>query len=347
MNLDLHQIKQAVQKNCHIADATAAGDYTLCIYLLKMREFYRWEQGINFGDALPNATVGNWLRSREQLWEVLQDESFAPITIDGTHYDPFDSAAINSALTPQHLIYSGGFGYNVKPHFFLGVLEKHEAHQDFDIYVSGDEYACDLTSPPAMSQGKNIYIRRDALRRMLWEKYEQWLWNKPDNALGRAVAYYDFEHDLDSALDVMTSNELQSIIWHEIGEVNAHYQLGEGWEKLLLHVPHSKLEIMLRAIRDLYADSLSTLPQLLEQENVPALHFFFANLTNMRKHLFPGITAAYENWHRTGDRAELHRVSQEGEAHWGGLCQQVLAYVERHPTHFTQPLVELIENSRL
>ena len=32
---------QTVQRNCHIADARHAGDYTLCVYLLKMREFYR------------------------------------------------------------------------------------------------------------------------------------------------------------------------------------------------------------------------------------------------------------------------------------------------------------------
>lgn len=347
MSLDLQKIKQTVQKNCHIADATAAGNYTMCIYLLKMREFYRWEHGYNFGDPLPNDSVGNWLRSREQLWETLQDESFKPLAINGITYDPFDSAAINTALAPQHLIYSGGFGYNVKPHFFLGVLEKHEVHQEFDIYVSGDEYACDLTSPPAMSQGKNIYIRRDALRRMLWEKYEQWLWNKPDNALGHALAYYDFECDLDLALDTMTQNELQSVIWHEIGEVMAHYQLGEGWEKLLIQVPHSKLEIMLRAVRDLYADTISTLPRILEQENAATLHFFFANLTNMRKYLFPGIITAYDDWHRTGNRAELYRVSKEGSVHWGTLCQRIMSFIEKHPADFNQPLMDLIDKNRL
>lgn len=38
---------KTVQKNCDIADARHAGDYTLCVYLLKMREMYRWEQGIS------------------------------------------------------------------------------------------------------------------------------------------------------------------------------------------------------------------------------------------------------------------------------------------------------------
>lgn len=347
MNLDLNSIKQTVQKNCHIADANAASDYTLCIYLMKMREYYRWEHGHNYGDTLPNSAVGEWLRTREHLWETLEEENFAPIPIEAELHDPFDSANINAVLQPHHLIYSGGFGYNVKPHFFLGVLEKHEHHHDFDIYVAGDEYACDLTSPPAMSQGKTIYIRRDALRRMLWEKYEQWLWNKPDNAMGRALAFYDFAGDIDTALDQMTNTELQSALWHEIGEVQAHHDLGEAWEKLLLQVPHSKLEIMLRAIRDLYADCVSTLPNLLRQDNPAALHFFLANLTNMRKHLFPGVIAAYESWRHTNDPAPLQQITERGAAHWGKLCHDVVAYAQQHPDKFTPPLVAMIEQHKL
>ena len=82
MNLDLNSIKQTVQKNCHIADANAASDYTLCIYLMKMREYYRWEHGHNYGDTLPNSAVGEWLRTREHLWETLEEENFAPIPIE-------------------------------------------------------------------------------------------------------------------------------------------------------------------------------------------------------------------------------------------------------------------------
>lgn len=347
MNLDLHSIKQTVQKNCHIADANAASDYTLCIYLMKMREYYRWEHGHNYGDTLPNSAVGEWLRTRERLWETLEEENFAPIRIDDTLLDPFNSADINAALQPHHLIYSGGFGYNVKPHFFLGVLERHEQHQDFDIYIAGDEYACDLTSPPAMSQGKTIYIRRDALRRLLWERYEQWLWNKPDNAMGRALSFYDFAEDIDTALDQMTATELQSALLHELGEVQAHHRLGDNWEKLLLQIPHSKLEIMLRAIRDLYADCISTLPGLCDQANPAALHFFSANLTHMRKHLFPAVLGAYETWNNSGDLTALQEIAEQGAIHWGKLCDKIITYTQQHPDAFMRPLVSMIETHKL
>lgn len=72
--LDSHQLNklsETVQQNCHIADAAHAGDYTLCIYLLKMREFYRWEQKAAFSTKLENKTVGSWLKEREALWNNL------------------------------------------------------------------------------------------------------------------------------------------------------------------------------------------------------------------------------------------------------------------------------------
>ena len=298
MKFDLANIKQAVQHNCHIADANAAGNYTLCIYLLKMREFYRWESGYNYGDHLPSDEVGTWLRQREELWESLQEQDFTKIPINGELYDPFDATNINHNLTPQRLVYSGGLGRNTHAHFFLGVLERHEHHHGFDIIVVADEYARDLTAPPAMSQGKTIYIRREAMRRMVWEKYEQWLWNRPDNAMGRALQFYPFETRLDLALEQMTNNELDAAVLHEIGEVKAYTTLGEKWEEMLFALPHSKLELLLRSVRDHLADCSSTLPELIEQKNIPSLHFYIGNLNNLRKDVFPGLLKAYESWLR-------------------------------------------------
>lgn len=345
-NFDLADIKQAVQHNCHIADANAAGNYTLCIYLLKMREFYRWESGYNYGDNLPNEEVGTWLRAREELWEKLQEENFTQIPIDGELYDPFDSASINRTLTPQRLIYSGGLGRNTHAHFFLGVLERYEHHHGFDIIVVADEYARDLTAPPAMSQGKTIYIRREAMRRMIWEKYEQWLWNKPDNAMGRALQFYPFESRLDLALEQMTDNELDAAVLHEIGEVKAYSTLGEQWEQMLFDVPHSKLELLLRSARDHFADCSSTLPALIEQRNVPSLHFYIGNLTNLRKEIFPGLLRAYEAWLRTDDYAPLQDIASQGLAHWESVCKTIL-HQHRQPDIAHSDIIAYIETNKL
>jgi hypothetical protein len=347
MNLDLHTLKQTVQKNCHIADANSAGNYTLCIYLLKMREFYRWENGYNFGDNIPREEVGNWLREREALWEDLQNADFEKLPLDDQFFDPFDAQTINQTLHDEHLVYSAGLGQNNAAHFFLGVLDRRERHDEFEIIVVADEYARDLTAPPAMSQGKTIYIRREAFYRLMWEKYEQWLWNRPDNALGRALAYYPFETDLYKALDQLTRNELNSAVLHEIGEVRAHAVLGDAWEDLLHALPHSKAALMLRAIRDHYADSLSTLPTLLQQENAASIHFYIGNLTNMRKDLFPSLTQAYQKWHENGDLQALKSLVQTSKAHWETVCGEVLAIARNTPEDLSTKLNQYIENNRL
>lgn len=64
---NLGQLASTVQKNCHISDARHAGDLTLCVFLFKMREFYRWEHDIPFSAQIPKEAVSEWLREREQV----------------------------------------------------------------------------------------------------------------------------------------------------------------------------------------------------------------------------------------------------------------------------------------
>jgi hypothetical protein len=262
-------------------------------------------------------------------------------------YDPFDSHAINTILKPQRLVYSGGLGRNTNAHFFLGVLERNELYNGFEIIVVADEYARDLTAPPAMSQGNTIYIRREAMRRLIWEKYEQWLWNRPQNAMARALEFYDFENQLEHSLTAMTNMELNSAILHEIGEVKAYEILGEQWEELLFSLPHSKLELLLRSIRDHLADCLSTLPNMIEEENIPSLHFYIANLTHLRKDLFPELLAAYNEWLDTKDFQKLNAIVKKGANHWEQLCQSVLSTWKHNPDIEKQELIEFIEANKL
>lgn len=325
MHAQYQPLLEAVRKNCHITDALHAGDYTLCVYLLKMREYYRWEKGHDFGTALPHADVSHWLREREQFWESIERETFAPLPINGDRYDPFDTDALNKALNPHGLVYSAGVGQQGRPHFFLGKLQQRQQRATFTILISDNEYARDLAAPPAMTLGNTIFVRRESLRRMLWERIEEWRWNSPDNAMGRAIACYDFETDTDSALDAMADEQLQVLLLHEMGEVQAGEILGDGWENMLTDLPRSRTELSLRAVRDLLADSLSTLPALVEAGQPATLHFFFATLTPLRKQLAPQLLAAYANWLETGSLDALEAHIPEAQAHWRALTLEILA----------------------
>lgn len=346
MNSVLLELKDTVQTNCHISDALHAGNYTLCIYLMKMREFYRWEQKENFQAPLPHEQVGSWLRQREHLWESLEDSEFKDIPMNEQSFGPFESQSINEILNEQGLVYSGGLGLNNKPHFFLGKLESRQEFNGYTVLISSEEYARDLTSPPGMTQGNTIFIRRESLKRLLWERLETWNWNQPDNALGRALSFYDFKHDLENALEQMTETETRAMLLHEIGEIRAGQLLGQAWEDLLVNLPHSKAELMLRAIRDHLADSLSTFPALLEEQNEASIHFYMGNLNNMRKHLYPELQKTYEQWMSGKDYSLLEKQNEVAVEHWQSLCDKVLA-LDVNQENIKSSIENLIESHRL
>ncbi len=320
---------ETVQRNCDIADARHATGYTLCVYLLKMREYFRWENGYSFNAALPKDEVGGWVQKRESLWEDLEHDSFMPLLLDGQEFDPFDTDHVNQALVPKGYVYSGGIGVRAAPHFFLAKLESKEVCDNFTRYVAATECARDLTAPPAMTQGNNVFVRRESLRRLLWERFQEWQWHKHENAMARALSYYDFEKDVDDALDQMTENEMEAVTLHEIGEFIASRELGDDWREMIVNLPASRAEIMSRAVKDLLADCLTTLPGLMENYNPASLHFYAANLGAMRKELFPGFQNAYQDWVATNDLKPLKKLVAAGVKHWRCLANEMLSCYQK------------------
>jgi hypothetical protein len=345
-------LTDAVQRNCHISDARHGGDYSLCIYLMKMREYYRWEKRLPFDAVLEKDSVGNWLAEREELWEELADAELSPLEIDGEHFDPFDADAINARLAPAGLVYSSGLGNQAKPHFFLADLERRADNGDCAVYVSAGEYARDLTAPPAMSLGRTIFLRRESLRRMLWEKLESWRWSRPDNALGRAFACYQFDADFEAALDAMTDREIDNALLHEQGEHQAGLALGDAaWGAMLLDVAQTPAELMARAVRDHLADCQVTLPRLLQGDDPvsqpAALHFYLGNLTNMRKSIFPALADCYEAWRSDGDLSRLRQIAARGREHWLELGEAIIALHREHGPGAAEPIRELVSARHL
>ena len=310
------QLADVVQRNCDISDARHAGDYGLCTFLLKMREYYRWEHELPFARALPRDELGEWLKTREQNWAGIEAEDFAPLALGRGELDPFDADAANRELLAQGHVYGAGYGPLHKPVFFLGRLLRVETRAGFTILVSSCEYARELAAPPAMLQGRTIYLRQESVRRYLWEKVEEWQWRKHDNAMARALANYPFATDAEAALQGMTDNEIETMILHEVGEAMAGELLGDRWRELVLSVARTPGELMVRAVRDLLADCLSTLPGLLQRANLPALHFYFATFDAPRRQLFPQALQAYEHFLRSGELDRLWQTVRDGKERW-------------------------------
>ena len=344
----MQDLIEAVQRNCDIVDARHGGDFGMCTYLLKMRELYRWERGLPLGAPLGRDEVGDWLSAREAHLEALAEEDFGQVVIDGRAIDPFDAEAVNTAIGARGLVYSAGLVHGGRPHFFLAELEGERcADRGFLLRVSGRELARCLNAPPAMTRGSTIFLRRESLRRYLWEKYESWLWTRAENAMARAVACYPFERALERALDSMVEAEMSVIEAHERGEYQAGLDLGDAWEPMLLDLALTPAELMARAVRDHLADCTHTLPMLIEPGREPSLHFFMANLGAMRRQLFPSLETAYREWLTSGDRSGLADLIGRAAGHWRELAARMLMLHEKHGAGAARPIAGAVEGSFL
>jgi len=326
---NLHRLVAAVQKNCDISDAHHARDMTMCTYLLEMREFFRWEHDIPLDQAPPKDELGNWLSQREARWGEFESEIFEPLPVGDRQYGPFEIKAINRELNPAGLVYGGGYGRFHKPHFFLGELLQRERRDGFELLVTGCEYARDITSVPAAFQDGAIYVRRDALRRWLWEKVELWSVKKNDGPLKAALDGYGYVADPRGGLERMTETESEAVILHEIGEGLAERLLGRDWKNMISSFTRKRPEILARAVRDNLADCLSTVPGLIERDARCSIHFYFANFEGMRRTLFPRLVDSYRSWCAAGTTASLLDAARAGTAHWTDVASRL---IELHRT---------------
>jgi hypothetical protein len=328
---DRARLVAAVQTNCHIADARHAADMTLCIYLLQMREYFRWERAAPFGAVLARDEVGVWIAEREKLWSSLEDAPFVALPCPGaaTALDAFDVAAMNRALLPAGLLYGAGFAASDRPVFFLAELHSASQRDGLAVLSAGRELARGLLAPPAAldaaAQVPAIVLRREAVARWGWEKFETYALRRvAGSALHAAVEAYGFERGFDAALPRWIAEQGEAMVLHEIGEHRAGELLGAQWGALRLSLPTRRGDLYARAVRDQLADFLVTLPTLLERDATASIHVWFANYDGVRELLFPALKAAYAAW-RAGDGGRaLRDAIAEGEAHFTRLARQAL-----------------------
>ena len=149
---------EAVQTNCHIADARHAQDLSLCTFLLQIREFHRWERGLPLNAPLQRAEVGAWIAQREALWAELEAREFLRLPLEGVDDaggEPFETAPLNAQLQAQGLVYGAGWAGARRPGFFLAELIELRAieAEGLRVQLCGREWARGLFAPPAVLAG--------------------------------------------------------------------------------------------------------------------------------------------------------------------------------------------------
>jgi len=324
MSTSLAPLLAAVQANCHLSDARHAQDLTLCNYLLAMREYYRWEHELPMHAAPPRAEVARWIAERESLWESLAESSWTRLPLRAGDADPFAVAAINAELVPEGLLYGAGTGRFGKPHFFLARLARREERDGVEILEAGCEYARDIDAAPAFLQDGRIVLRREAFERWLWLRAEAWEGRASEGAMAAALDAYGYGTERTRALARMAEAERETLILHELGELAAGRLLGDDWERFMDGLADRRTEITARAVRDLLADTLVTLPKLLERDATPSLHFWFATFSGMRQELFPLLTAAHTQWCGSGRTTAIAAAVAAGREHWERVARALV-----------------------
>ena len=92
--------------------------------------------------------------------------------------------------------------------------------------------------------------------------------------------------------------------------------IGDRWQSLVGRTEDPVLELKIRAVRDNLADCLASLPACLALENWSSVDFYYANMTPLRKELFPSFCRAYREARDSGHYRALAPLIRRAREHW-------------------------------
>jgi len=298
--VDIESLTAAVQRNCDLADAVHAREKSLCTYLLNLREYFRWQTDLPLGATPDRDRLGRWISGREQAWDQLRlraTEGFDPLPLAFRRVDPFDEATVNASLAPHRLVYGAGIGLFGAQLFFLAEIASSTTRDGVPVLVAGRELARGLAAVPATSRAGAIVVRGDALRRWLWTRIEGRPRGRRPDALSVALELYGAGEDATAAVERIVEAATETVVLHELGELHAAAELGPEWEQMLVETGDRRMELLLRAVRDLLADTAVTLPELLQRDDPGALLFWQSTFDGLRRELAPELGRAFDAQH--------------------------------------------------
>ncbi|MFP3983998.1 MAG: Sfum_1244 family protein, partial [Desulfurivibrionaceae bacterium] len=258
----LEDLANSIQRNCTISDARFAGFYSLCILILRLRNLYKWEKGLEPWSEPDTPVLMEWVDAREKLWESLFDEPFQSLDYNGQVLDPLEGSAVNQWFSGSGLLYGAGYGRSLKPIFFLADKKEERKVEGIPLFILGKEQARELAAPFAMNQEEIIYIRREPLRFHLWDQIQEIPYTGKKTLL-HALKFYQVlnkDGEIDQSrlihnFDRMVDTELETFVYHEIGEIQEDMITSSVSRQIINAFPHSPIEFLSRAVRDLLADT--------------------------------------------------------------------------------------------
>lgn len=313
----LKAILPTIRKNCDISNAHHSGLFSLCGLFLRMKDQYNWEQNNPPWNPTDKDQLLSWIDNKENSWLGCLDSPFEPIRLKGRAFHYLNNQVINQYLLPVGLYYGSGYGRGLKPTFFLGTIREKRQFQGYTVIILERDLACDLSPAPALRQGRTIVIRLDPLRFFLWSKIQE-MEHLEREGTDMALAYYGWNpsHPPQVQLEAIVQSEQETILYHELGEARDR-SLPQGlWRSLLVDFPLSRIELYLRTLKDLLADTHpgGTLNYVVQKKKAGSLGFYLSNLKGLRRSLFPEIVTAIREFKKQEDWAGIEQGRKAGRA---------------------------------
>jgi hypothetical protein len=334
----IEEIAAQVQRNCRISDARAWGYYSICGLLLRLRELYKWEHGLEPWALAEKDLVMSWIGDREKEWEDLEDADLKPLEAAGKQFDPLDTTGVNALVEPLGFHYGAGYGMGYKPLFVLGRMDSRTSEDGVVIFVLGKELVRDLSPVPAMNRDGVVIARKDPMKWFLWHHLED-AGMKKDSSLA-ALAVAQDGRDLDTLLTdpstaeeyfgELAERETAVAVHHEIGEIQEERRLEGAWDQAFSRSCGKKTELLARGLKDALADTGrgGRLAHIIGQRSAASLGLYAAFSEGLHRGLFPELGKVFLGLVDDGD---WERVEAAREA------------AHRRLRGFTDPLFRLFD----
>ncbi len=329
--MDVERLVRQVRHNCDLSDARHAGLYSVCGLALRLRDLYKWEQRLPPWEEHAAAAVLDWIGRREELWESLAEAEFQPLTIGDRDFEPFDTLAINARLAPQGLFYGAGYAHSLKPTFFLARNEERRTLRGRTIWRLGEELARDLLTLPAFVQDDQVVLRTEAARMFVWDEIA-YIPNSGRAALAFALEACcklpDTQADgirrhLERILQVQQATYIQ----HELSELEDQVFARATWRQMLTDFPHTLVELLIRTLKDMLADSgpQGPLRRFAADRDAAALGFYMAFSGGLVPLLFDELKAGFNTFAQQGAWEAMDRAVSEVYAKATAYAREVMA----------------------
>lgn len=321
--MDVDHLKHQILYNCDVTDAQHAGIYSVCGLVMRLRDLYKWEQRLPPWQEDDSHKVLEWIGNKENHWEKLMEADYGPLSIGGRKLDAFDTASVNQSIKSMGLFYGAGYAHSLKPTFFLAEVDHRLTIEGRAVWVLGREHARDLLTLPAFSQDGQVVLRTEAGRMYLWDQI-LYISSSGRKALDFALQACGFD-DLSHKAIARHFEDLWKVqkgiyIQHELGELEETVFDREIWQAMLADYPHTAVELFIRTLKDLLADtgSQGTLAHLVANEDSAGLGLYMAFGNGITRMLTKSLICAFDaftvdaDWDRIAQASEATRSKIEG-----------------------------------